>query len=182
MATGTPTVAIATKISGPVFAVAGAVIGLAVVKDHMSLFQAFLAALALIFVKCVVSATGLVLFYWLQGNYLKMVEVMAQNPQDPRVQWLGAGAIGWGNGNESKLRSVAKSGGLDIIVAAMNSHRIYHGVQREGCKAIQSLALDPNVNSIIIDAGGVEAVMNAIKYGAKGSQGDKISLAAMGSC
>ena len=34
-------------------------------------------------------------------------------------------ATGWGNGNESKLKSVATCGGLDVIIAAMHTHRLF---------------------------------------------------------
>jgi hypothetical protein len=52
-----------------------------------------------------------------------------------------------------------------------------HQVRSKG-----SLNPKPETRNPKPETGGVEAVMNAIKYGAKGSQGDKISLAAMGSC
>eukprot|EP00802_Teleaulax_amphioxeia_P025257 Tamp_26089.p1 GENE.Tamp_26089~~Tamp_26089.p1 ORF type:complete len:124 (+),score=19.94 Tamp_26089:38-373(+) len=84
----------AIEISSKMIGVAGGVIGIAYVKAYMTPSQCLMAVLAIFLIKSVVNATGAVFFYWLQGNYVKMVQVMAQHPHDPRVQWLGAGAIG----------------------------------------------------------------------------------------
>lgn len=150
--------------------IAGFTVALAYYYDKLTSGESALVLLLLVLVKVFVGGVGAVLVCWASGSYAAMVRIMRENEDDARVQWLGCGAIGWGRVNMKKLTVIADTGGVDVILSAMRAHKIYHGVQKEGCAAIMSLAQDTMVNALIIESGGVECIMDAMKFGAAGSQ------------
>jgi hypothetical protein len=150
--------------------IAGFTVALAYYYDKLTSGESVLVLLLLVLVKVFVGGVGGVLVCWASGRYAALVRIMSENEDDPRVQWLGCGAIGWGRVNMKKLLAIADTGGVDVILSAMRAHKIYHGVQKEGCAAIMSLAQDTTVNALIIESGGVDCIMDAMKFGAAGSQ------------
>ena len=146
--------------------------------------QALLYVFVAVVLKLVVSPPGAIIMYWALGRYSSVVRVMREHADEPRAQWMGCGCIGWGQragtAGLAKLRAVADCGGLDVIVAAMDTHRIYHGVQQEGCAALRTLALDANMHAEIAKAGGITCILNAMKYAANGSSYQAIHLKANG--
>ena len=89
--------------------ICGAAIAVAKHHDIWTSQECLYAIGALLFGLIIFSATGAIFFYWAIGNFKGVVAVMKRNADDPRAQWLGCGAIGFGgNRNEQKIKAVAE--------------------------------------------------------------------------
>ena len=158
----------------------GVLIAFAKHHDLWTNQECLYAIAALLLGLIVFSATGAIFFYWAIGNFKGVVAVMKRNADDPRAQWLGCGAIGFGgNRNEQKIKAVAEAGGADVVVAAMRAHAIYHGVQQEGCGALMALASDKEASSKVVSAGGVVSLLAALQY-ALGKANEGVLMKGMG--
>ena len=158
----------------------GVLIAIAKHQDLWTNQECLYAIGALLVGLIVVSATGAIFLYWAMGNFKGVVAVMKRNADDPRAQWLGCGAIGFGgNRNEQKIKAVAAAGGADVVVAAMRAHAIYHGVQQEGCGALMALASDKEASIKVVSAGGVVSLLAALQY-ALGKANEGVLMKGMG--
>eukprot|EP00961_Rhodomonas_salina_P158811 2137896-Rhodomonas_salina.1 len=92
----------------------------------------------------------------LSDNSLKrLLDVLKQYPQHPRVQAAGCGAVRNLAVNAENSVRIAGEGVVGVVLGAMLQHAEHAGVQEAGCEAVWSLAANADNSVRIANEGGI---------------------------
>ena len=65
--------------------------------------------------------------------------------------------------NRANQVKIAQEGGTVVILEAMRTHRAHSGIQKNGCAALSSLAMDDDNLVTIAEEGGIAVIVEAMR-------------------